>query len=395
VRNPFKRIAAVLLASAAVALPLQAVAPADAAVVGACASSAAIYGVSANGDLHEWLDSAPTSPGAVSEVAAIQRPAMGGFAKLIAGGNGVFFAIDSTGHLFWYRHLGSASGQPTWDPASGKEIGHGWSTFTQVVTGGDGTLYGINAAGQLRWYRLTNYLTSTGTFASGAGAVVGTGWGTFAHVVPGGLGTIYLTDSAGQLRWYHHDGWLTGRAAWRSGSGAVVGTGWTFPTLVSAGGGILLGVPADGTVRWYNHLGVLDGTRSWAVGAGTTLTGVNVAGLANVAVDPMACSPLDHSDLAAVRTVAAEMITGRGLAASQYTCLSNVVSKESSWRWNAGSVAGAYGIPQAQPGSKMASTGADWQTNPVTQINWMLDYIAARYSTPCGAWAYWQAHGFY
>ena len=45
------------------------------------------------------------------------------------------------------------------------------------------------------------------------------------------------------------------------------------PTLVSAGGGILLGVPADGTVRWYNHLGVLDGTRSWAVGAGTTLNG--------------------------------------------------------------------------------------------------------------------------
>ena len=394
-RNPFRRTAAVLLASAAVALPLQAGAPADAAVAAACASSTAIYGVSATGDLREWLDAAPASPGAVTQVAAIQRPAMGGFVKLIAGGNGVFYGIDSTGRLFWYRHLGSANGQPTWDPASGKEIGHGWSTFTRVVTGGDGTLYGIDATGQLRWYHLTSYLTSAGTYAAGAGAVVGKGWGTFVHVVAGGLGTLYLTDSAGKLRWYHHDGWLTGRAAWRPGSGAIVGSGWTFPTLLSAGGGILLGGAADGSVRWYNHLGVLDGTVRWAVGTGTTLTGISLTGFASVAVDPMSCSPLDHADLAAVRTVAAAMVAGRGLTTTQNTCLSDVVAKESSWRWNAGSVAGAYGIPQAQPGSKMGSTGADWQTNPVTQINWMLDYIGAHYSTPCGAWAFWQAHGYY
>ena len=48
---------------------------------------------------------------------------------------------------------------------------------------------------------------------------------------------------------------------------------------------------------------------------------------------------------------------------------------------------GAYGIPQALPGSKMATAGADWQTNPATQITWGLGYISARYGTPCGAWA--------
>ena len=52
---------------------------------------------------------------------------------------------------------------------------------------------------------------------------------------------------------------------------------------------------------------------------------------------------------------------------------------------------GAYGIPQALPGSKMATFGADWQTNPVTQIKWGLDYIKGRYKTPCGAWAHSQA----
>jgi len=56
---------------------------------------------------------------------------------------------------------------------------------------------------------------------------------------------------------------------------------------------------------------------------------------------------------------------------------------------------GAYGIPQALPGSKMASAGADWATNPATQITWGLGYITGRYGTPCGAWNHSQATGWY
>ena len=65
------------------------------------------------------------------------------------------------------------------------------------------------------------------------------------------------------------------------------------------------------------------------------------------------------------------------------------------WRVNAANSSGAYGIPQALPGSKMASAGADWQTNPATQIAWGLGYIAGRYGTPCGAWDHSESNGWY
>ena len=56
---------------------------------------------------------------------------------------------------------------------------------------------------------------------------------------------------------------------------------------------------------------------------------------------------------------------------------------------------GAYGIPQALPGNKMASAGADWRTNPQTQINWGLSYIAKRYGTPCDAWQHFLRKHWY
>ncbi len=395
-RNSIKRSSAILLASAVVALTLPQGAPAEAAAAAACGASTALYGVTATGDLHEWLDAAPSVPGGVTSIAAVQRPSMGGLAKVIAGGSGVFYVITASGRLLWYRHLGSATGQPTWDPASGTEISHGWQVFTKVVTGGAGTIYALDATGQLHWYHHLGYLTGALGFTRGSGLVVVSKWNLLTHLVAAGLGTFYATDSAGNLRWYHHDGWLTGAAAWRTGSGRVVGLGWSYATnVLSAGGGVLLGVAADGSVRWYNNLGVLTATASWAAGSGATLPGLSLAGYTNATVDPTACSPLDRADLAGVQIVASEVVAGRRLAPTEFTCLNNIAAKESSWRWNAGSVAGAYGIPQAQPGSKMVTAGPDWQVNPVTQINWMLDYIKGKYVTPCGGWAFWQAHGYY
>jgi hypothetical protein len=80
---------------------------------------------------------------------------------------------------------------------------------------------------------------------------------------------------------------------------------------------------------------------------------------------------------------------------TQFGCLDNIWTRESGWRYNAENASGAYGIPQALPGSKMASAGADWQTNPATQIRWGLGYIKSIYGTPCNAWAFWQANGYY
>ncbi|MFI8181091.1 lytic transglycosylase domain-containing protein [Actinacidiphila glaucinigra] len=82
--------------------------------------------------------------------------------------------------------------------------------------------------------------------------------------------------------------------------------------------------------------------------------------------------------------------------ASQYQCFSNIVTHESGWNYTAtNSSSGAYGLVQALPGSKMASAGADWRTNPGTQIKWGLKYMDSRYGSPCGAWSFWQANNWY
>jgi hypothetical protein len=85
----------------------------------------------------------------------------------------------------------------------------------------------------------------------------------------------------------------------------------------------------------------------------------------------------------------------RGWVGEQWTCLDYLWTRESRWLKSAANPSGAYGIPQALPGAKMASAGPDWQTNPVTQIRWGLGYISGRYGTPCGAWAHSQATGWY
>jgi hypothetical protein len=96
------------------------------------------------------------------------------------------------------------------------------------------------------------------------------------------------------------------------------------------------------------------------------------------------------------QAIAYRLLPTFGFSASgQYGCLNNIFSRESGWRYNAYNASGAYGIPQALPGSKMAMFGADWQTNPATQIKWGIWYMKNRYGSPCNAWAFWQANGWY
>ncbi|RCG20478.1 lytic transglycosylase domain-containing protein [Streptomyces diacarni] len=88
----------------------------------------------------------------------------------------------------------------------------------------------------------------------------------------------------------------------------------------------------------------------------------------------------------------AKQIVGGG----QYQCFSQIVTRESGWNYQATNASsGAYGLVQALPGSKMASAGADWRTNPATQIKWGLNYMNDRYGSPCGAWDFWQANHYY
>ena len=113
-------------------------------------------------------------------------------------------------------------------------------------------------------------------------------------------------------------------------------------------------------------------------------SGVNIA-LPQVVPDPGSAQAIAH-----------DMLVSMGYGEGEFSCLVELWAHESGWRVNAGNVVtGAYGIPQALPGSKMASVGEDWATNPATQITWGLGYVTGRYGTPCGAWAAFQDKGWY
>ncbi|HEY9423190.1 MAG TPA: hypothetical protein VIP54_00220 [Microterricola sp.] len=101
-------------------------------------------------------------------------------------------------------------------------------------------------------------------------------------------------------------------------------------------------------------------------------------------------------DPAAAKAYAADAVAARGWGSEQFDCLVRLWNRESGWRANAyNASSGAYGIPQALPGSKMSVSGDDWRTNAATQINWGLAYIAGRYGNPCGAWQHSENVGWY
>lgn len=95
--------------------------------------------------------------------------------------------------------------------------------------------------------------------------------------------------------------------------------------------------------------------------------------------------------IAQIQAMARQMVP-----AGQFQCFSNIVDHESDWNYKAvNPSSGAYGMFQALPGSKMSSVGADWRTNPATQIKWGLNYMNERYGSPCDAWSFWQANHWY
>lgn len=97
------------------------------------------------------------------------------------------------------------------------------------------------------------------------------------------------------------------------------------------------------------------------------------------------------------REIARQMMANKfGWGEDQFTCYDNIIMRESLWNPYADNpTSSAYGIPQALPGNRMASEGADWATNPATQIRWGLKYVQERYGTPCTAWSFKSSHGWY
>jgi hypothetical protein len=127
-------------------------------------------------------------------------------------------------------------------------------------------------------------------------------------------------------------------------------------------------------------------TQTASSGTSSTSTGGGVTTVSAPAPDP-----------GTAQSIAYNMLPSFGFSqSSQWGCLLNIWNRESGWNYLAENpYSGAYGIPQALPGDKMASAGADWQTNPATQIKWGLGYIQSIYGTPCGAWNFELANGYY
>lgn len=97
------------------------------------------------------------------------------------------------------------------------------------------------------------------------------------------------------------------------------------------------------------------------------------------------------------KAIAKQMAASKyGWTGAEWTCVDKIITQESTWRVTATNPSsGAYGLVQALPGSKMASAGSDWRTNPATQLKWGFGYIEDRYGTPCSAWSFHLANNWY
>lgn len=154
---------------------------------------------------------------------------------------------------------------------------------------------------------------------------------------------------------------------------------------------------ANGTtsVRYRATLGSLSTKEEIAAIAGDKNTDAATQAAAAAAAADVGAVPTTYSG-EDPRSLAKPLVDAQGWGSSEYQCLIQLWNRESQWNpYAENASSGAYGIPQALPGSKMASAGADWRTNPVTQINWGIGYIKSRYGTPCSAWAHSNAVGWY
>jgi hypothetical protein len=94
-----------------------------------------------------------------------------------------------------------------------------------------------------------------------------------------------------------------------------------------------------------------------------------------------------------------------GISPGDYNYVDYIVSHESGWCPTKAQgehycpavpdnqyTSAGYGLCQATPGTKMASAGADWGTNPVTQLRWCSGYATGHYGSWAAAYNFWISH---
>lgn len=149
-------------------------------------------------------------------------------------------------------------------------------------------------------------------------------------------------------------------------------------------------LPGNDAVAASQASTVADLAQAEAQGYGTEL----VSGVDTGRGGDLGVTSIDTTDKNVLKAIAAEMIVAYGWGETEMQCLDLLWEKESNWNPLAENPeSGAYGIPQSWPAEKLATAGADWRTNPITQMTWGMDYIKAVYGNPCVAW--YQHNGSY
>lgn len=159
--------------------------------------------------------------------------------------------------------------------------------------------------------------------------------------------------------------------------------------------GQIPGFAAGGIAGSYS--GSVAGLKPWAAGnvAATNSAVLNALGNAIAHGVLQSLAGLGAGASGPLQSIAKQMLTQLGWG-SQWPAFNALEMREAGWNPSATNPSsGAYGLPQALPPGKMASAGADWRTNPVTQLRWMMGYIGARYGSPAGAWAHEVNFGWY
>ena len=163
-----------------------------------------------------------------------------GFKQIVSGGNGIIYALKNTGELLWYKDLyqngkNGVCGEHGWDPKSGNQIGCGWD-FDHIFSGGNGVIYAIKSTGELFWYKDVNRNGTNGKcgehgWDQNSGKQVGCGWSGFKEFYTGSNGIIYALKSTGELLWYRDmfrngTNGKCGELGWNANSGKQIGCGW-------------------------------------------------------------------------------------------------------------------------------------------------------------------------
>lgn len=205
-----------------------------------------------------------------------------------------------------------------------------------------------------------------------------------------------------QIIGYHPDGWLY--AARPSGRGSFIagGSGGSQLGGVSSGGsgtgnrGISTG-GSGGTYGSSNEVDLINAMGNAGGGSfyGNSGSSNGSSGGGNTIANSVG-NTKTPSNAAGVVAMAKQMAKAYGWSSGlQWNDFVSIVNAESGWNVHASNPSGAYGIPQALPGNKMASAGSDWANNPATQLKWMFGYIKGRYGSPSRAWAHEQADNWY